>query len=128
MKGKYQIKDGKLHDVKLDEPIPDDEPVFILRARDALSAKLIGAYRAFCVMNDCPQDHLDNLREVVGAFRKWQEKNIHTVRMGGTTRTKDERIQPMPVADLPQWVEVKHPSGMRVGPSVAPIITDKDKK
>lgn len=41
---KYEIKDGKLWSRRSGEPIPDDEPIFILRAHDVYAAATIQAY------------------------------------------------------------------------------------
>jgi hypothetical protein len=41
---KYEIKDGKLVNRQSGEAIPDDEPVFILRARDVHAVSLLQRY------------------------------------------------------------------------------------
>ncbi len=41
---KYAISDGKLVNRQSLQPIPEDEPLFILRGRDKLAADAIGFY------------------------------------------------------------------------------------
>lgn len=43
---KYKIVDGKLFNRQSDEQIPDDEPVFILRARDRHALALLHYYHS----------------------------------------------------------------------------------
>jgi hypothetical protein len=40
----YVIKDGRLCERVSGEPIPDDEPVFILRGRDPIALEALEAY------------------------------------------------------------------------------------
>ena len=45
---KYDIEDGRLINAATGEPIPDDEPVFIMRAKDRRAAVTLSNYRARC--------------------------------------------------------------------------------
>lgn len=68
---KYMIKDGRLVKRIGEKPVPDDEPLFIFRAKD--SKALIGLIAYHISLNN-----LDQMAEVIKSiedFRKWQEKN-----------------------------------------------------
>jgi hypothetical protein len=41
---KYYIKDNRLYNRVSDEPIPDDEPIFILRGRDLYAINALNYY------------------------------------------------------------------------------------
>jgi hypothetical protein len=55
--------------------IPDDEPVILFRARDALTPPLLDSYYALCKAAGSPQRHLDMIETTRLAFVEWQEKN-----------------------------------------------------
>jgi hypothetical protein len=64
--------------------IPDDEPVFLLRAQDRLSVQAIEAYMRLCQVNGCPSPHLEALDEVFLAFVNWQGQHPRRVKIPGT--------------------------------------------
>lgn len=55
--------------------IGEDEPVFLLRARDSLAAEAIDYYRIRCAQEGSSQEHRDDLSEVLQVFEAWQGKN-----------------------------------------------------
>jgi hypothetical protein len=55
--------------------IPDDEPVILFRARDALTPTLLDSYYALCKAAGSPQRHLDMIETARLTFVEWQEKN-----------------------------------------------------
>jgi len=68
---KYEIKDGRL--VKRDNqvPVPEDEPLFIFRAKDRKALAVLVAYNSIL-------DNLDQKEMVtksINDFREFQEKN-----------------------------------------------------
>lgn len=68
---KYKIKDGRLVKRSNEVPIPDDEPLFIFRAKDRKALAALVAYNSI----------LDNLEqkaavtETINDFRDFQERN-----------------------------------------------------
>lgn len=46
---KFDAVDGRLVNRATGEPIPDDEPVFVLRAKDASAVKALVTYMNHCV-------------------------------------------------------------------------------
>lgn len=43
---KYDVRDGRIVNRRTGEPIPDDEPVFVLRAKDRRALRALIAYYA----------------------------------------------------------------------------------
>ena len=41
---KYGIRDGQIVNLSSGAPIPDDEPIFIFRAKDRLAVRILTAY------------------------------------------------------------------------------------
>lgn len=72
---KYRIKDGKLVKKDGEKSVPDDEPLFILRAKDRKALATLVAYNMIL-------DNLDQKAEVtksINDFRAFQE--MHPERM-----------------------------------------------
>lgn len=68
---KYKIQDGKLVKRIGEKPVPDDEPLFILRAKDRKALPALVAYNMIL-------DNLDQKAEVnktINDFRRFQEQN-----------------------------------------------------
>lgn len=61
---------GKIVNRKTRNPIPDDEPVFILRARDCHAAETLEAYQ-LAVGKDCSLEHFESVGERIIAFKAW---------------------------------------------------------
>lgn len=76
---KYKIKDGKLVKRVGEKPVPDDEPLFILRAKDRKALSTLVAYNMIL-------DTLEQKAEVIKSindFRRFQEQ--HPERMAEPT-------------------------------------------
>jgi hypothetical protein len=71
---------GRLVKSPNDQPIPPDEPVFILRARDALAYETILTYVHLCESADppVPQDRIAQLRIVAEQFFKFPGNRLKT--------------------------------------------------
>lgn len=74
------------HDVKYGRvvtehgSIPEDEPVIVFRARDALSCPLLSAYHRLCQENGVPAFHQALVEQNYTAFADWQEAHPDLVR------------------------------------------------
>lgn len=55
--------------------IGQDEPVFLLRARDALAVKTVSDYWVRAVDAGCSDAFQDSLSDVMETFLAWQEEN-----------------------------------------------------
>lgn len=52
----------------------DDEPVFILRAQDAISADLIEMWAVRAAMVGAPAGKVSSARQIADDFRRWPTK------------------------------------------------------
>lgn len=85
---KYFINDkGRLANRSTGKPIPDEEPILVLRAKDTRALEALGAYAM--VVGDPTQ--VDSIRERITAFRAFAES--YPERM----REPDSRPKPPPV-------------------------------
>lgn len=80
---KYVIENGRLVNRQSGETIPDDEPVFILRARDKNAAAILRAYASSCI--DPAHREAANLR--AAQFANWA--TLHSDRMREPDTQKD---------------------------------------
>ncbi len=72
----FHIDGERLVKTSNGQPIPDDEPVFILRGRDAVAADAIEYYSSLCHVAGTPQDRTDALDAVARRFRAYHIKKI----------------------------------------------------
>jgi hypothetical protein len=61
--------------------IGEDEPVFVLRARDSLSVGHILMYGVLCEAAGSPPEHLAAIEEAIDQFEAWQADNIEQLRL-----------------------------------------------
>lgn len=61
-------------------PLGEDEPVFLLRARDTTSISGLIEYRRLCIIHNSPQEHIAALDQVLENFREWQNSNLELVK------------------------------------------------
>jgi hypothetical protein len=60
--------------------IGGDEPVFIIRAKDALACPAISAYWQLCEVNHADAAHLDGVGAAYTAVADWQEAHPDLVK------------------------------------------------
>lgn len=69
---KYNAEAGQLVNRATGKPIPSDEPVFVLRAKDRNAVHAIMHYRSLCLGNP---DHYQAVDARVGDFLKFAEEH-----------------------------------------------------
>jgi hypothetical protein len=55
--------------------IPDDEPVFILRAQDATAPDAVSLYRGLARAAGASGDHLNAIERARGILVRWQQEH-----------------------------------------------------
>ena len=70
------------------EPLPEDEPVFLLRARDRLALALLQVYRILSAVDGCGDYQMSGIEERVDAFRRFALWNPDRMKQPGVTRGK----------------------------------------
>lgn len=68
---KYRIKDGRLVKRSNEVPIPNDEPLFVFRAKDCKALAALVAYNM--VLDNLEQK--EAVMRSINDFREFQEKN-----------------------------------------------------
>ena len=74
--GKYKIENNQIVNIFTGVPIPEDEPVFILRAKDAHASFVLQDYWGYC--EDPIHDDAVNVQ--IEKFEKWQKANQDKVK------------------------------------------------
>jgi len=55
--------------------IPEDEPVFLIRAQDALGPDIVDQWADWAEEEGAKEDIVEHAREHAEAMRKWQEEH-----------------------------------------------------
>jgi len=84
---KYRVE-GSIVNVQSGVAIPEDEPIFILRARDEIALSTLVAYRATALVR-CRPDHLASLNLLIDQFRKFAEDHPDRLKVPDTQLTFD---------------------------------------
>ena len=61
--------------------IPEDEPVFLLRAKDRASLQTMIAYKAACLGVGAGTEHIARVDESVREFRRWRAANVRRMKV-----------------------------------------------
>ncbi len=68
-----------------EDPIPEDEPIFILRARDYLAIPALQHYRKLSDADDCTAYHTEGLNAVIANFVRRRRENHDKMKQPGVT-------------------------------------------
>jgi len=82
---KYKVE-GQIVKVSNGQSIPDNEPVFLIRAKDKLAILGIKAYRALCMEAKCTEYQLLGLDEIVSDFQQFADENPRLMKQPGSTK------------------------------------------
>jgi hypothetical protein len=76
----FHIEGERLIKTSNGQAVPEDEPIFILRGRDALAFDTIMAYIHLCATADppVPDDRIEQLRAVANAFFAFPGSRLKT--------------------------------------------------
>jgi len=72
---KYYPMKGRIYNQQSDEVIPDDEPCFIIRARDKKALVTLKAYFLFCAEEGGDPTHLKAISNRIEEFEKFEKEN-----------------------------------------------------
>lgn len=71
-----------------DQPLSDDEPVFIFRGRDRLAVRALELYRKLCLHAGCNDYMISRLDAPIEAFRRFATEHAERMKLPGVTRGK----------------------------------------
>jgi hypothetical protein len=81
------MHDGSVYSTKYSAPLGEalveqfgEEPVFLLRAKDALSLATLHQYAEMASRAGCDPSFLEGVRQATNSFEDWQIKNSSLVR------------------------------------------------
>jgi hypothetical protein len=86
--GKYEARGNQIVKRTTGEPIPDDEPVFILRARDKHAVATLVSYLGHCQRGPTTEYHLQGIDKAVAAFEAFRRNNPDQMKVPGITGGK----------------------------------------
>jgi hypothetical protein len=78
----YSRKHGRVTTER--KEVPDDEPVFVIRAADALACPLLSAYYNLCGENGAAAEHTASVEAEYTRFADWQEAHPDRVKVPDT--------------------------------------------
>lgn len=85
---KYKIK-GSIINRQSGNPIPDDEPIFILRGRDMTAVDMLMFYLSRVKTEGCPTEHLHAVQKRIDQFQVFATKNPDRMKKPDTVLTQD---------------------------------------
>jgi len=68
------------------QPLPDDEPVVVLRARDRLAVPTLKFYHLLAMSNGCNDWFLERILPMLERFRAFAEQHPERMKQPGVTR------------------------------------------
>lgn len=66
-------------------PIPDDEPLFLFRARDTLALPTLQRYMGLCLADGCTNLQIESLRGMIDRFAQFAAHNPGAMKQPGLT-------------------------------------------
>ena len=83
--GKYHIEGEQIVKTGNGEPVPEDEPLILFRARDTHALATLDYYRDACVAASCTQHQLDAIDAVRVKFLAFRSRNPTRMKEPGST-------------------------------------------
>jgi len=84
----FHIENEQLVKTSNNQPIPDDEPVFIIRGRDKLALGIIGYYLGLSESLGSPKQRIEELNNVLVKFQNYANINTEKMKVPGITLGK----------------------------------------
>jgi hypothetical protein len=84
--GKFSCDGERIFNTVSGEAIPADEPVFMLRGRDATALQALHSYAKLCQMAGCNQLHLDGIDQTINKFTAFAVDHPERMKQPGVTR------------------------------------------
>jgi hypothetical protein len=82
---RFHIENNQLIKTSNGQPIPEDEPVVILRARDRLALPILRIYRELSVIDSCNEWFLGEQDRTLKEFEKFTKEHPERMKQPGVT-------------------------------------------
>lgn len=66
--------------------IPEDEPLFLIRARDYLALTLLREYEQLCAEDGCTDYQMEGIRSAIVSFEKFADDHAERMKQPGVTK------------------------------------------
>ena len=86
--GKYHVEGERVVKTHNGEEVPEDEPLFLLRARDRLALPLLQIYQQLCLDDDCTDFQMVLVGRVLNDFVSFKNAHPERMKQPGITRGK----------------------------------------
>ncbi len=86
--GKFHVEGSQIVKTSNGEVVPEDEPLFILRARDRLALPILKIYEQLSIVDGCNDYHFRALDESVKLFEQFRILNPERMKQPSVTRGK----------------------------------------
>lgn len=83
---KHHVENDQIIKTGNGQPIPEEEPLSLFRARDYLALPLLEHYRKLCVADGCNDFQLGQVDELIARFRKFAADYPERMKQPGITR------------------------------------------
>jgi hypothetical protein len=84
--GKFSTDGIKIFNTVSGEEIPQDEPLFLLRARDTLAGPLLRAYHSLALESGCNDLHLAGIVQMLRKFEGYSRTKPERMKLPGITK------------------------------------------
>ena len=85
---KFHIERERIIKTSNGEEIPNDEPLFLIRARDNLAVAMLKAYLHLSAKADCTSYQILGVAERISAFERFAYNNPKRMKQPGITEGK----------------------------------------
>ena len=86
--GKFSTDGGRIYNTQSNESIPEDEPLFLLRARDQTAVDALLYYYRVCKTKGCCDAHLKALDDTIQAFVSFKTHRPERMKLPGSSLEK----------------------------------------
>lgn len=74
--GKYHVEDGDVVNSRTGEVIPEDEPLFLFRAKDILAAQVLAYYEGLCRGECCTDEQIAGVLQAYRSFCRFPDVKL----------------------------------------------------
>lgn len=85
---RFVVRDSQIVKIANGEVLPDEEPLFLVRARDHLALPMLHKYREMMVTDGCNDYILNLMDEMLAQFDDFQKRYPERMKQPGITRGK----------------------------------------